>query len=101
MHKSVTSSEFLTFICLTYICTNLSVGANQIETCHANLFLESKTGDYTHNMLYGTDELNLDVNLNAVKEEVQLFDWDELLHDITPVLKECQKGKVRPFCENK
>ena len=100
IHKKRLCSKLLALIIVMHLFRKCNVSATQIETCHSNMFLDITNGHYTHHPLYGTSELNIDGNNNGIKEEVQLFDWEELLRDITPVLQECQTDGVDPYCSN-
>ena len=78
------------------------VNSDRIETCPPNLFLKGNTGDLTYHgsNLYVESTVVNGKMVDGVKEEVLLFDWDELLRDISPVLEKCTETGGRPFCND-
>ena len=78
------------------------VHSDRIETCPPNLFLKGNTGDITYhgsNLFVESTVVNSKM-VDGVKEEVLLFDWDELLRDISPVLEKCIETGGGPFCND-
>ena len=74
--------------------------SDRIETCSASLFLKGDTGhlSYHGNSFFDERDLINSKIHDGVKEEVLLFDWDELLRDISPVLEKCISIGGKPFC---
>ena len=101
IYKSKILSNVLGLILALHVMQNLDVYANQIENCHSNMFLDISKSRYRNNDFYDTSESIIDVNINAIKEEVKLFDWEELLRDITPILQECEADGVGHSCTNR
>ena len=75
-----------------------NVSANQIETCYSTKFPKSNMAYNTLGALFETNDLKNDGKYDAIKEEVRLFDWDELLRDVKPIIQKCRQGEARSFC---
>ena len=100
IYKIQLCSGVLQLTIVMHLLGKLNVFATQIETCHSNMFLDITNGQYTHHPFYETTEFNIAGHDNGINEEVQLFDWEELLRDITPVLHNCQIDGVETYCSN-
>ena len=79
VYKIKILSNLLGIIIPLYVMQKFHVCANQIENCHSNMFLDISNSRYTKYDLYDTSDISIDRNNNAIKEEIKLFDWEELL----------------------
>ena len=77
---------------------------NQIETCQSINFAN---GDMLDNNRYGgrliknDNKKSADQEHQVVNEQIQLFDWEELLTDINPTIQQCHQGRYRGFCNER
>ena len=81
-----------------WLLAGLNASADQIETCHSMKFPERNMAYNMHGTMVETNEFTNDGKYDAIKEEVRLFDWDELLRDINPIIQKCHRGEARSFC---
>ena len=91
----------MTLIIFLFIKLSLT-HSEQIEICPANLFLKGDTGHLTYHgdSFFDAKDMSDSKVVDGVKEEVLLFDWDELLRDISPTLEKCNEVGGNPFCNS-
>ena len=86
------------FICTKFVFVEPNMFANQIESCNSVKMSEGVMAPQMQGLQFETNNLYNDNNYDVIKEEVLLFDWDELLRDIHPIIQKCHRGEERSLC---
>ena len=97
-HKKI-YSKYELLLCIISVFVDLTTAFDdQIETCQSNMFSNNDREHSSNNAVFDDSNASIYNSHGAIKEEIPLFDWEELLSDIKPIIRDCYREKILPFC---